>query len=324
MKKIPLYIDSDVGVDDMVALSMLSDSKQFDIRGISVVNGVATLVKGVNNLNRLLTYLKISCPIFVGTNQKNQESTVQFPSIDRKRANALALLPKRLLPVKGTNPVFPLPTMTAQIQKEQLPITLFAIGPLTNVAVLLADRVVVSKIQSLTIMGGTLFARGIVPPNYTTEYNIRLDPNAANDVLNKNIPITLVPLDATRWVPTKPEDAKGRTKTMLDTLYQTMKRCKPATPEGKIVRSILLKNKRDFSNFYDPLAAAILIEPTLVTKSQNVCLSVSNSRNTLGQMTIEKNILKPSVRVIQNVSPYRFYRLLTTIVTCEEKRKLLR
>jgi inosine-uridine nucleoside N-ribohydrolase len=286
MKQIPLYIDTDMGVDDIVALCMIIASKKFEIRGISVVNGVSPLKTGVTNLNRILTYLDIQCPIFTGANQNEQGSSAQFPVLDRTRAKTLALLPDVPLPKEGKNPVLPLSFMKKKIELEVQPITFFAIGPLTNIPCLLSVSKGMKTIRLMVIMGGTVYAKGIVPPKYRTEYNIRLDPKNAAKVLNSNIPIILIPLDATRCVPTKVEDTTGEMKETLTQFYDELKTICPRTKEAYIARSIILNNERDFSNFYDPLAAAILIDQKLIRKQITGMVSVRTNKKNMGEIVM--------------------------------------
>ena len=84
--------------------------------------------------------------------------------------------------------------------------TLVTVGPLTNVAaVFRREPGVKAKVEKLCIMGGAVRVGGnvIVPgvtdhlKNKTAEWNIYIDPVAAQEVLNSGVPIRLIPLDAT-------------------------------------------------------------------------------------------------------------------------------
>jgi pyrimidine-specific ribonucleoside hydrolase len=76
------------------------------------------------------------------------------------------------------------------------PVTVVAIGPMTNVALLLAAHPgVKSKIDRLVIMGGGIEGGNITP---SAEFNVWVDPEAARRVLvEEDVPVTLVPLDVT-------------------------------------------------------------------------------------------------------------------------------
>lgn len=304
MNKPILFIDTDMGVDDIIAICMLVASKQFDIKGISVINGVATQKCGVKNLGRILTFIGLSCPIFSGDNQKTQNSNVQFPLYDRRRANALALLSNISLPSKGANLVFPLSEMIAMIQETKSPVSILAIGPLTDISSVIASPAL-DRIRTLTIMGGAVEVPGNVSPKNIAEYNFRLDPKAANMVLNTSTPVQLVPIDATRSVPAIP--------SLSPLFYQTLKQSKPYTPEGVVIKNIILNNSGDFQSFYDPLAAAILIDPTIVNQWVRYDLSVSLRRSTLGKVSIRQKG-NGVVRVPAGVNEKGFYRLMLQLV----------
>jgi inosine-uridine nucleoside N-ribohydrolase len=86
---------------------------------------------------------------------------------------------------------------TAEELGEDL--TLIALGPLTNVArALAADPTALGRIGRLVIMGGAVRVPGNVTP--AAEFNIHVDPEAAARVFAADLPIDLVPLDATRQV----------------------------------------------------------------------------------------------------------------------------
>lgn len=75
------------------------------------------------------------------------------------------------------------------------PVTLVAVGPLTNVAMaLMLDGSIVEKIEEIVIMGGGYNITNVSP---TAEFNIWYDPEAAQRVVHCGAKVTLVPLDAT-------------------------------------------------------------------------------------------------------------------------------
>lgn len=313
MTKLPLYIDTDMGVDDILALCMLIASRKFEIKGISVVNGVATVSKGTTNLRKILTYLRVGCPIYKGFNQRQQGSSIQFPALDRSRSNSLALFSTISLPNKGSSPILSLRNMKTRIAQESAPVMLLAIGPLTNVAALIDDSNVSRNVNGLFIMGGAVYVNGIVPPRFLAEYNFRLDPEAANSVFKSSVPVTLIPLDAARCAPTKVEDAQGTLKDLLKQFYSSLKAARVSSKVGNIMRDIILNNQRDFSNFYDPVAAAILIDPTLISKRSSVPLAISTARNSMGKVFVSSS--GKTNTLIQSLSSARFYRFMLKLIT---------
>ncbi|MEK7129952.1 MAG: nucleoside hydrolase [Patescibacteria group bacterium] len=319
MKRIPLYIDTDMGVDDIVAICLLTQNSRYDIRGISLVNGVTTVQKGIQNAQRLLRALDVPCPIFVGANRTQQKSSIQFPQVDRARASSLDLLRDVPLPSKGSNPVLPITALPEWIKKESARVTLVCIGPLTNLPPLLRDPSFKKKVQMIYIMGGALRCAGNVCPRFISEYNFRLDPQAAQNVLTIKLPIILVPMDATKYVPTRPRLATGQTLRNLQRFYQVAVQIRPPTLAGRIMQAIILNNSSDFDYFYDPLVAGILIDPSIVTKLERFAINVRVKGQSIGKITttIQR---KPNIDVVTSVSGSKLYKL---ILRCIKQRSAL-
>ena len=136
---------------------------------------------------------------------------------------------------------------------------MLALGPLTNVgAALEATPDLVENIEMIYVMGGAVDVDGssVSEENTAAEWNMYCDPHAARLVFESGVPITLVPLDATNEVPITPEFVAqlGAEKT---------------TPEAEFVAALLAKNAESIESgsyyFWDPLAAVVLSDPSLVT-----------------------------------------------------------
>jgi purine nucleosidase len=82
------------------------------------------------------------------------------------------------------------------MKEERGSVTLCALGPLTNLALaLVREPRIASRIQEIVLMGGGFFEGGNVTP--TAEFNIYVDPHAADIVLKSGAPIVMLPLDVT-------------------------------------------------------------------------------------------------------------------------------
>jgi purine nucleosidase len=133
-------------------------------------------------------------------------------------------------------------------------IHLLAIGPLTNVALAMAKEPrLAASLQHLTIMGGVVrdYDSLDLP---VVEHNIRCDPEAAHLVLSSGAPITLVPLDVTTKCAIRTEDS-ARIRA-VDTPFHTA----VAEQVDRYPRFA----KRGSTHLHDPLAAAVILEPSLV------------------------------------------------------------
>jgi inosine-uridine nucleoside N-ribohydrolase len=141
--------------------------------------------------------------------------------------------------------------------------TIVAVGPLTNIAETIQNYPdISSKIDMIYIMGGAIEITGNVGPsdvgikNFLAEWNIYIDPLAANIVFDSGLPVTLVPLNATKDVPV--------TRDFYEALDEHR-----ASPEADWVYEILTVNLGFVDSggfqFWDSLTAAIFTDESLAT-----------------------------------------------------------
>jgi inosine-uridine nucleoside N-ribohydrolase len=146
-------------------------------------------------------------------------------------------------------------------------VTLVATGPLTNVAqALRADPAAVALYGRIVVMGGAFLVPGNTGP--VAEFNFYVDPEAAHEVMNAGLPITLVPLDATTRSPLRRGDLTERP------LYRP-----PLPRPGRDLATILsraldyyMRREREESGLdggymHDPLAIASALAPAILTTS---------------------------------------------------------
>jgi pyrimidine-specific ribonucleoside hydrolase len=192
-----LIIDTDPGVDDAFAIALACSSPEVDLLGVTTVFGNVGLAMTTRNALRLLAlYGREDVPVAAGADRP-----LVFPHPHRARyvhgADGLSdrsdLLPERATGVAGTDAVS---LMASLLDEAAEPVTIVPIGPLTNIALLLAAHPAArTKIERIVIMGG-----GIAGGNVTAaaEFNIWSDPEAARRVLaEEDVPTVLVPLDLT-------------------------------------------------------------------------------------------------------------------------------
>ncbi len=304
-KKIPIYIDTDMGNDDLIAIAMLMLSKKLDIKVISTVFGVASVNKGTNNLAKILTYINQNIPIVKGkTKALNLNWNAKFPKIDCLRANNLTLLKNLNIPTKSKNikTYSSIESFYQIIQKESKKITLVCLGPLTNIAYLIKkyQEKFTNKINQIILMGGAINSPGIVPPANISEYNIYLDPESAKIVFNLNIPITVVPIDATQWVPAM---------FMPKKIYSKIKLSKPQNKISQLIKELIINNNSDFDYFYDPLVSAIMEKPQIIKQSLSGDINIVSKGKNRGQAKLLSK-KKGNIQVISKVNPCQFYNQL--------------
>ena len=190
-----LVIDTDPGVDDAIALLVALASPEVELCAVTTVFGNVSVAQTTENALRVLALAGADViPVAAGA---------QRPLVHPQ--------PHRAAHVHGANGLGGVDLPSARRQVERLPavpfladllhespgpVTVCAIGPLTNIALLVAtDPAAAARIERLVIMGGAYGAGNVTP---TAEFNVWSDPEAAHRVLGSGLPITVVGLDVTR------------------------------------------------------------------------------------------------------------------------------
>jgi pyrimidine-specific ribonucleoside hydrolase len=189
-----MIIDTDPGVDDAVAMLLAVASPQVQLLAVTTVFGNAAVEVTTANALRLQALAGLGeLPVAAGAARPlvypRQPRAHRWHGTDglAGRAN---LLPASRRPA---SPLGAVPLMATLLRGAIAPVTLVTIGPLTNIALLLAVHPEIKpRIQRIVSMGGDL-------SEPQAEFNIGSDPEAARRVLvEEDVPTTLVPLDVTR------------------------------------------------------------------------------------------------------------------------------
>lgn len=267
----PVLIDTDMAVDDWLAILYLLQRPDIDVLAITVSGtGEATCEPGVRNALGLAALAgRDSIPAACGRETPLQGSHT-FPQDWRNRVDGLLGLG---LPA-GRNAAgeqSAVELLTETLRSATGKVDVLTLGPLTNLAeALQADPGLAEKIGMVYVMGGAvnvpgnIRSSGVGIENETAEWNIYVDPRAANLVFQSGAPVTLVGLDATNHVPL---NAK---------FYQQMKQ-NQSTPEADFVYQVLTAQKGFIESggyyFWDPLTAAVLADESLaVFADENLCV----------------------------------------------------
>jgi len=244
-----VVIDTDMLGDDWMAILYLLSEPAVDVRAIAVDGTAAMGCDAAGDAARRLLAVagRADVPVACGQDHPLAGSHFFPPSWG---ADALARVETLGLPPDTDRPVDrnAVDLLAGTARAGQEPIVLVALGPLTNVALALQEPGVSTHISRIVVMGGALDVPGNVGSNSPAEWNVYVDPHAANIVLGSGVPVTMVALDATDRVPVTPAIA-----TRLGGSQPTQ----AATIVGRI-----LADQADFIasgqySFWDPLAAAI-------------------------------------------------------------------
>jgi len=234
---IPILLDTDIGtdIDDAFALALVLRSPEFDLVGVTTVSG-DTQARARLAARILIDAGRGRVPVAAG------EPGKPLP-IDQTRLGDGVEGPPLL-----TRPAVDF--MHDQIDQARQPLTLVAIGPLTNVAQLITRYPATArKLNEIVMMGGSIALGYEDSPTPAAEYNIAQDAKAAQVVFDSGIPIVMAPLDATAMLSL---DADGR-KRIFDhhtALTDDLARLYPLWGHTTPI-------------LFDPMAVAMLIDSSL-------------------------------------------------------------
>lgn len=271
---VPLVIDTDLATDDLMALGFLLSSPTADIRAVTVSGtGEVRCPAGLAVVGGFLAALdRDDIPVACGRSQPLAGSGA-FPDAWRDAADAAWGLSLPQVEVSTGLAATDLLSDAAGSGN----VTVLTLGPLTKLAeAFTAAPDLASSLERVVIMGGAVDAGGNVfgegqdPP--VAEWNVYVDPQAAGIVLAAGAPVLLVGLDATNQVPLTPEfvdrfaaEASGREAALVSEL---------------LAGNALVESGDAF--FWDPLAAAVSLDPDLM-ETEPVSLTVVTGGSDTGR-----------------------------------------
>ena len=250
-----IIIDTDPGVDDALAFLLALASPEIQLEALTTTQGNVTLEKATRNALSVLELCEAShIPVAMGS---------MYPLVQPLRASAHVHgesgIGNSQLPEPKTKPIpkHAVDYLIERVLAEPGEITIFPIGPLTNIAMAIRKEQRFAKaVKELVIMGGAILEYGNMTPQ--AEFNIYVDPHAAHIVFHSGIPITLIPLDVThKCLLLQPH---------VDRLMQI------PSPVSRFIRDAIetyLKFSFELgyagSALHDPLTLATILAPELLT-----------------------------------------------------------
>jgi purine nucleosidase/pyrimidine-specific ribonucleoside hydrolase len=255
MPAIPLVLDCDPGHDDMVAILLAAGSPAIDLRAITTVGGNGTLEQVTRNALLTCTLAGIhDVPVAAGCAGPLLGPLLTAPHVHGESAMDGADLGEPGVELAGMHAVELLADVLIGAAE---PVTVVAVGPLTNVGLLLRRHPeAAAGIREIVVMGGSMGTGNITP---LAEFNIWVDPEAAHIVFSSGLPVTMCGLDVTHQA--------LATAPVLASLTAL------GTPLALTVVDLLgffADRYRDLWGFeappvHDPVAVARVIDPALVS-----------------------------------------------------------
>ena len=201
----PIIIDTDPGQDDAVAILLaLASPEELDVLGITCVAGNVPLALTARNARIVLELAgRTDVPVYAGCDAPLKQTLVTAEHVHGKTGLDGPDLPEPTLPL---TPGHAVDFLIETIRSAPGAVTLCPLGPLTNIAAALQKAPDIAPlIREIVLMGGAYFEVGNITP--AAEFNIYVDPEAAEIVFKSGAPITVVPLDVThKALVTKPRN----------------------------------------------------------------------------------------------------------------------
>jgi len=266
MKK-RVVIDTDSGVDDALALLLALLSPELQVESICTVSGNVPLEQATKNAALILNLLDSKPPPILarGAAEPLKKGLITAQSVhgwdglgELNRFKNSDGSPRYRYPQLPQDLPDAVEVLLDLLKRYPDELSLITLGPLTNLAeALVADRRCVKRLREVVIMGGAIRVSGNITP--AAEFNIFVDPHAAQRVFESGLPIKLVPLDVTERVHLGPVEIENLAQEMDEPLgrflFDATSKTREYMKQMRGVEAILL---------HDPLAVGVAIDPSMV------------------------------------------------------------
>lgn len=293
MKKRPVILSTDPGIDDAVAIALALFSEELEVKLICPIFGNVSLEHTKANTEKLLTLYQKTPRVVLGSSRPLLREAIDASEIHGESGMDGYEFPEAT--------IFADESQTAveamhEVVNEAEKTTLVGIGPLTDIALFIhlypQD---LAKIDRIVVMGGSL-GRG----NYgvLSEFNFAADPEAAKIVFNSGIPIQVAPLEVGNQAKIMPE-ITNRLKSMGEIgemIYQLFSKYRSGSVDAGL-------------NMYDALAIALIVKPEIFELVSTRVEIETTASLTYGASLIDLNNyldLPANAEVAVNVEASRF------------------
>ncbi|NJO43510.1 MAG: nucleoside hydrolase [Cyanobacteria bacterium RU_5_0] len=299
----PIIIDCDPGVDDAIALLLAFASAELDVLGITTVAGNVPLSLTQTNARKICELAgRSTMRVYAGCPRPMLRSLETAEYAHGTTGLQGTELPEPTMPLQAQHGV---DFLIETLMQSDGDITLATLGPLTNLAIaLIKAPQITPKIREVVMMGGAITHGNVTP---LAEFNIYVDPHAAQVVFSSTLKLTIISLDVTHQVLTTPD--------RLEKIRSI------GTPVSQAAADLLAfygsydieKYGMPGSPLHDPCVIAYLIQPDLFTGREFFVDVETTSDRTIGCTIVDLWQLtgkSPNVNVIQTVNVEKFYELL--------------
>ena len=298
----PIIIDTDPGIDDAVAILLALASPELEVHGIVAVAGNIPLTLTGRNARALCELAgRPDIPVYDGCARP-----MGRPLVIPERAHGSGGLGRLVLPPPSvaTAEQHGVDFLIETVRREPArSVTVGALGPLTNLGMALVKAPdIAERIGEIVLMGGASRALGNITP--AAEFNIYVDPHAAELVFAAGIPVTMMLLDLTWQVLS--------TAPRVEAFRALGNRCGLAVAE-LIAPSGKYPGFADAHPLHDPCVIAYLLAPELFSAVEVNVAVETQSPLTIGMTVVDWSGVSgrpANARVMQTVDADALYRLL--------------
>jgi purine nucleosidase len=251
-----VILDTDPGIDDALAFILLKAMPEIELQAITVTHGNTSVEKCTTNALKLVELLGMQdIPVAIGADQPLVKALSVAEETHGDTGLGHAILPPPVVTTVQDNAAN---LIIKIVNANPGEITILCIGPVTNLALaLLKEPSLRKKIKNVVSMAGAIHYPGNATPS--SEYNVFCDPESFDILLRSGIDLTLVPLDVTyQCIFTKDHVArlKGARADIENFIDRSTAFYMEFHAEYQGIQGCAIN---------DPLAAAILVKPELVT-----------------------------------------------------------
>jgi inosine-uridine nucleoside N-ribohydrolase len=305
--RVPCVLDCDPGHDDAVAILLAACDPRIDLRAITTVAGNGTLQNVTRNARRICTLAGIrDVPIAAGADRPLRRTLVIAADVHGESALDGPALPEPGVPLDA-RPAHELIADVVRASPE--PVTLVATGPLTNVATVLERHPeAAGRLREIVLMGGST-ERGNTTPY--AEFNVYVDPEAAELVFTSGVPVTMVGLNLTHQA------------LATDAVLARLRAL--GTELGSVVAEWMTFFAATYRAVFglsappvhDPCAVALLIDPDVIRCVDAFVAIETEGRWTRGATVVDLHHRlgrPPNARVAMQLDAERFWALVLDAV----------
>jgi inosine-uridine nucleoside N-ribohydrolase len=192
MNRTPIILDCDTGVDDAIAIMLAAQVPKFNLRAVTTVAGNVELDKTTANSLRILELIDCDVPVYAGAERPLFCEPVTAGHVHGEDGLGGVELPLNRS-VQSATPAWDLIYQEACHWRGEL--ELIAVGPLTNLGLAFLKYQDLHKlIKRIVVMGGSATSGNVTP---AAEFNMYVDPEAAEIVFTSGVPVYMCGLDVT-------------------------------------------------------------------------------------------------------------------------------